>query len=44
MASGDGDGVVDIPERLACLAHREKVADPMSGSESEFLAWLREWA
>ncbi|MDA1007086.1 MAG: threonine synthase [Verrucomicrobia bacterium] len=39
-----GEGVVEIPERLGCLAGREKVAVRMGGSEEEFLGWLRGWA
>ncbi len=39
-----GEGVVEIPERLGCLAGREKVAVEMGGSEAEFLGWLRGWA
>jgi threonine synthase len=36
-----GEGSVEIPERLACIAGREKVAVEMSATEDEFLAWLR---
>jgi threonine synthase len=39
-----GSGAVEIPERLACLADREKVAIQMGAGEDEFLAWLRAWA
>ena len=37
-----GEGVVEIPERLAGLAQREKVAVEMSPLEEEFLDWLRQ--
>jgi threonine synthase len=36
-----GEGAVEIPERLACLAQREKVAVPMEADEEAFLSWLR---
>ncbi len=36
-----GQGAVEIPDRLACLAAREKVAIEMPPSEEEFLCWLR---
>lgn len=36
-----GVGAVEIPERLACLAGREKVALAMGSGEFEFLGWLR---
>ena len=36
-----GKGAVEIPERLACLAEREKVALPMGTEVDAFLAWLR---
>ena len=39
-----GEGSVEIPERLACLAGREKVAIQLGGGEEEFLGWLRGWA
>jgi threonine synthase len=35
-----GEGVVEIPERLACLADRRKTAVPMGAEEAAFLAWL----
>lgn len=35
-----GEGVVEVPERLACLAEREKVAVPMVAEEGVFLEWL----
>ncbi len=35
-----GANTVAIPERLAILADREKVATPMGADESEFKAWL----
>jgi threonine synthase len=41
MAEELGEGVVEIPERLACLAQREKVAVAMEATEDEFLSWLR---
>ena len=37
-----GVGAVEIPERLAILADREKVADSMRGDEAAFKAWLNE--
>ena len=39
-----GEGAVELPDRLACLAGREKVAIEMGGGEGEFLGWLRGWA
>ena len=36
-----GKGAVEIPERLACLAEREKVALPMGIEVDAFLAWLK---
>jgi len=36
-----GKGAVEIPERLACLAGREKVAVPMGTTEGEFLGILK---
>lgn len=36
-----GQGCVEIPERLAILADREKVAIPMPADEAAFKAWLR---
>jgi threonine synthase len=36
-----GEGAIDIPERLACLSKREKVAVAMPPEEAAFLAWLR---
>ena len=36
-----GEGSVDIPERLAILAEREKVAGSMAADESSFKDWLR---
>ena len=35
-----GPGAVEIPERLACLAAREKIAVQMAAEESAFLDWL----
>jgi threonine synthase len=35
-----GEGVVEVPERLACLAEREKVAVAMGADEGEFMGWL----
>lgn len=35
-----GEGAVDVPERLACLADREKEAVAMSADEEEFRRWL----
>jgi threonine synthase len=37
-----GKGVVEIPERLAILADREKVAMSMAADESGFKDWLNE--
>ncbi len=36
-----GKGCVEIPERLAILADREKVAIPMPADEATFKAWLK---
>jgi threonine synthase len=36
-----GSGQVEIPQRLACLASKEKRAVPMSADEPAFFAWLR---
>jgi threonine synthase len=36
-----GKGVVEIPERLAILADREKVAIPLPADEAAFKAWLK---
>jgi len=36
-----GEGAVRIPERLARLAERGKVAVPMPADEGSFLSWLR---
>ena len=36
-----GEGAVEIPERLACLAERMKVAIAMEPDEGAFLEWLR---
>ncbi|MDB6080264.1 MAG: threonine synthase [Akkermansiaceae bacterium] len=35
-----GKGVVEIPERLAILAHREKVAAKLAPDEAAFKEWL----
>ena len=35
-----GEGVVEIPERLACLAAREKEAVELPPEEEVFLDWL----
>lgn len=35
-----GSGVVEIPERLACLAERKKAAIPMGVDERDFHGWL----
>ncbi len=35
-----GDGSIEVPERLAVLAHREKVATPMGADHSVFRQWL----
>jgi threonine synthase len=40
IATEIGDGAVEVPERLACLAAREKVALPMAADETTFLGWL----
>ena len=37
-----GDGVLDVPERLACLADEEKVSIPMDDSADALISWLRE--
>ena len=39
-----GEGAVEIPERLGCLAEREKVAIEMTGEEEPFHEWLRSLA
>ncbi len=39
-----GEGSVDIPERLACLADQEKVAYEMKPEEEVFHAWLRDFS
>jgi len=36
-----GEGSVVIPDRLACLADREKVTIEMGADEGEFHAWLK---
>ena len=36
-----GKGRVEIPQRLACLADKEKRAFPMPAEEPAFFAWLR---
>lgn len=36
-----GEGAVEIPERLVCLANREKTSVPMPAEEAAFLDWLR---
>jgi threonine synthase len=36
-----GEGAIEVPERLACLAKRPKVALAMPPEEAAFLAWLR---
>jgi threonine synthase len=36
-----GKGVVEIPERLAILADREKVAIQLPADEAAFKAWLK---
>ncbi len=38
-----GAGAVEVPERLACLAGREKVALPMAADEGMFKGWLASW-
>ena len=35
-----GPGTVEIPERLACLATRDKIAIEMGAEEGSFLDWL----
>lgn len=35
-----GNGIVPIPERLACLANEPKVAESMEPDEEKFLSWL----
>jgi len=44
LASVVGQGQVEIPARLACLAALEKRAIPMSADEPAFFAWLRQLA
>ncbi|MDB4504379.1 threonine synthase [Akkermansiaceae bacterium] len=39
-----GEGSVDIPERLGCLAEREKVAIQMKPDEKVFHAWLKDFS
>jgi threonine synthase len=36
-----GEGSVEIPERLGCLADLEKVANSMGPDEEGFAEWLR---
>jgi len=36
-----GKGTIEIPERLACLANREKVAIQLGTDESAFQDWLK---
>ncbi len=35
-----GHAVLDVPERLGCLAHKEKVSIPMAASADELIDWL----
>ncbi|MCX6845850.1 MAG: hypothetical protein ACK49N_05545 [Verrucomicrobiota bacterium] len=35
-----GPHAVEVPERLAILAHREKVATPMGTDKAAFREWL----
>jgi len=35
-----GHGVLDVPERLGCLTHKEKVSIPMAASADELIDWL----
>jgi threonine synthase len=37
-----GPGQVAIPERLACLADKDKCAIPMAADTAAFIAWLRQ--
>jgi hypothetical protein len=39
-----GEGTIEIPERLACLAGREKVAIQMKPDEATFHRWLQSLA
>ena len=39
-----GEGAVEIPDRLACLAGREKVAIEMGGGGGDFWGWWGGWA
>ncbi len=39
-----GEGEIEVPERLACLAEREKVAIPMGIDEQLFHEWLENMA
>lgn len=36
-----GQGAIEVPERLAILANREKVATPMAADEATFKEWLK---
>ena len=36
-----GEGVLSIPERLACLADEPKVSIPMSADPQALMAWLQ---
>ncbi|MGC6581358.1 MAG: threonine synthase [Akkermansiaceae bacterium] len=38
-----GQGGDPVPERLACLAGKEKTAIPMSASEADFHTWLADY-
>jgi threonine synthase len=44
LDSALGSGKVEIPERLACLAAKEKCAIPMTADSAAFVAWLRSLA
>lgn len=39
-----GEGSVEIPERLGCLADREKMATTMAPDEGDFHRWLGDFA
>ena len=36
-----GEGLIEIPERLACLADKKKVSIPMSADAEVLMKWLR---
>ena len=38
-----GEGILDIPERLACLADQEKVSIPMPAQSDSLIDWLKSY-